>query len=231
MHAELGELALERGSGGKRKEKHLRAAWSKRLMGVLTWLVLAATGVAVVLMAVIAADPTVPFNPYPPPTPSPVPTPVPTATRTPAPPTATPTATSPPFATPTPLHPATLTPTPGPTMPFSFTVEYGPSPPALDCTAPFLAGAVVDQEEQELVDYPIHVWGPSLDTIVRSGNDSRYGPSGWRVDLPADAGAGVWYVQLHLYNIYRAHPPLSPIVQVRLDDNCRQALILFRASP
>ncbi len=200
-------------------------------MGVLTWLVLAATGVAVVLMAIIAVDPTVPFNPYPPLTASPLPTTPPTATRAPRTPTPTATATALPYVTPTALRPATLTPTPMPTMPFSFTVEPGPRPPLLDCSRPLLAGAVVDQEGEALVDYPLHVWGPSLDTIVRSGSDSRYGPSGWRVDLPADAAAGIWYVQLHLYNIYRAHPPLSPIVQVRLDDNCRQAFILFRARP
>lgn len=211
----------------------LRTAWSKWLAHVLTGLVLAATVAAVVLMAVIAVDPTVPFNPYPPPTASPPPTAPPTPTRLPRTPTpaATATATALPFVTPTALRPATLTPTPAPTMPFSFTVEPGPRPPLLNCSQPLLAGAVVDQNGEALVDYPLHVWGPSLDTIVRSGSDTRYGPSGWRVNLPANAEAGVWYVQLHLYNIYRAHPPLSAIVEVRLREECRQAFVLFRANP
>lgn len=184
-------------------------------------------------MAIIAIDPTVPFNPYPPPTASLPPTALPTATRAPRTPTltATATATAPPYVTPTALRPATLTPTPAPTMPFSFTIELGPQLPLLDCSQPLLAGAVVDREGEALVDYPLHVWGPSLDTIVRSGSDSRYGPSGWRVDLPADAGVGAWYVQLHLFNVYRAHPPLSAIVELRLDEECRQAFVLFRARP
>ncbi len=209
-------------------------AWWNRAIHILTLLVLAATAIAVVLMAMIAVDPVVPFNPYPPPTPSTAPAPLPGAAKR-----VTPTATTTPesaatprlFSTPTPLRPATATPTTPPTMPFSFTVQPGPNPPLLNCRQPLIAGAVLDRAGEALLDYPVHLWGPSLDTIVRSGSDTRYGPSGWLVELPQGATDGPWYVQLHLFNIRRAHPPLSNIVELHLGEDCPQAFVQFREVP
>lgn len=209
-------------------------AWSNRLAHVLTLLVLAATGIAILLMVVIAVNPSVSFNPYPPSTLAPLPSlsPSPTATARMRTPTPAATLTPLPYVTPTPLRPSTATPTPELVMPFSYTTNIGSSPPLLNCTRPLLSGSVLDEEEEDLIDYPIHVWGPSLDTIVRSGSDTRYGSAGWSVDLPeGGAVAGPWYVQLHLYDIRRAHPPLSGVVELHLDEDCPQAYVLFQASP
>ena len=92
-------------------------------------------------------------------------------------------------------------------MPFSATVRPGPLPPLLDCSRALLAGTVTDQGGEDLVGYPVHVWGPGVDTVVLSGSASAYGPSGWEVVGVAEEEQGIWYVQLHLYNLYRAHPP------------------------
>jgi len=116
-------------------------------------------------------------------------------------------------------------------MPFSATVRPGPLPPLLDCSRALLAGTVTDQGGEDLVGYPVHVWGPGVDTVVLSGSASAYGPSGWEVVGVAEEEQGIWYVQLHLYNLYRAHPPLSEIVSIEMTEDCPQALVHFQERP
>jgi hypothetical protein len=116
-------------------------------------------------------------------------------------------------------------------MPFSATVRPGPLSPLLDCSRPLLAGTVTDREGEDLVEYPLHVWGPGVDTVVLSGSAPAYGPSGWEVVGVAEEEQGIWHVQLHLYSLYRAHPPLSEIVSVEMAQDCPQAMVHFRERP
>ncbi len=112
-------------------------------------------------------------------------------------------------------------------MPFSATVEVEAS---AGCRRSVLAGTVRDREGEPLLQYPLHVWGAGLDTIVISGSAPAYGPSGWEVTLPGTA-RGIWYVQLHRYDIAQAHPPLSDIVQIILPTGCHRALVALREQP
>jgi hypothetical protein len=239
------------------RESLRETSWTDRLARVLTFLVLAATGALVLVFAVIALNPAVPFNPYPPTTPfppsrasvttapetrrptalstrSPFPSPTrlrpATATRETRKPTALPARS--PFPSPTPLRPATLLPTPEPAMPFSSTVEGGTSSALLDCDGVLVAGIVLDAEGEALTGYPVHVWGPGVDTIVVSGSAPAYGPSGWEAAATeTEDGDIIWNVQLHVHNIYQAHPPVSGIVRVELPRRCPQAMLLFRERP
>jgi len=207
--------------------------WTDRLARVLTMLALAATVLLVLFYVVIGINPAVSFNPFPPPSPdlfSPHPSPTPEEVRESARPS--PTAVSTPllFTSPTPLRPATPTPIPTPTSPFSVAVTQGPDSSLLDCDYPLLAGRVIDSEGEPLVGYPVHVWASEVhtDTVVLSGSALRYGPSGWEVAATTARRKTTWYVQLHLHNVYRLHPPLSEVVRVELPATCPQALVLFQ---
>ncbi|MBN1954638.1 MAG: hypothetical protein JW900_06260 [Anaerolineae bacterium] len=198
MPEESGELA-----GGR----------SDRLAHLLTLLLLVASGGVVFVYLLIAINPFTPLNPFPPATPTAVATRYGTPTAVEGTPTGErpPTITSPhaAFVSPTPLRPITPTAAPGATMPFSATVQVGRQVTVLDCRQAILAGTVVDAAGEPLIGYPVHVWGPGEDTIAVSGDAPAHGPSGWEV---ASSGmeTGTWYVQLHSYNVYRAHPPFSP---------------------
>ncbi len=183
-------------------------------------MLLLATGVVAVLYLLIAVNPRVFLNPFPPPTARPSATPGVEATATPVP---TPT----PFPTPTALRPATLTPTPEPAFPFTATVETGPVGGAPECQA-MLAGVVLDREGHGLEGYPVHLWtterGIMDDQILFSDRSGR-----WRAVLPAEA-RGLWYVQLHAPDARQIYPPLSAVVAVAFPDSCPQAHITFHAS-
>lgn len=207
----------------------MKEIWGDRLANLLTGLALVATGGLILVFAAIAVNPAFPFNPYPPPIPSPSPRLSPTPTRGSSHPAVTPASSI--LPSPTPLWPATPTPTQEPTMPFSATVEPGAHQPLMDCSRPLLAGTVTDREGEPLMGYPLHVWGPGVDTIILSGSAPAYGPSGWEVAMSEEETEGVWFVQLHLYNIYRTHPPLSPIVRVALSETCPQAMVRFQEQP
>jgi len=213
-----------------------------RLAHVLTVLMLAATGLAAAAILALLVNPALPFNPYPPPAalplpdataPGPVEGPVPTPTGTPVTVASGGATAGPmrlPLPTPTPLHPATLTPTPQANWPFSATIVYGPGP-LLDCAGPRIAGAVSDRQGEPLRGYPLHVWGPGTEMIVRSASAPTYGPAGWVVSPTVGTEAGTWYVQLHLDSAYFAYRPLSAIVPVILPADCPQALVLFEEAP
>lgn len=202
----------------------MRRTRSDRLANGLTLLVVAATGVLAFLYVAIALNPAVVFNPYPPPSA--------------APPLWPPTPTSPPiaaastsapraFPSPTPLRPATLTPTPEPGRPFSATVQPGPYPPLLDCTSAGIVGSVTDWQGEPLVGYPVHVWGPGVQSIALSGSAPGYGPSGWQVAVSVDEEGATWFAQLHLYDVHQVHPPLSNPVSFVLPETCPQVLVFF----
>jgi len=174
---------------------------------------------------VIAFRPTVSINPFPPlsPLPSPSTTTGP-GTSSPIRLSPSPSSAARPAPTPTPLVPTTPTPTPAPTFPFTASVGLGPSD---DCGWAGLVGEVEDREGEPLEGYPIHVWGPGLETIVLSGSAPAYGPSGWEVVITDTGGpiSGTWFVQLHQYNVYHHHPPLSAIVRVELPGTCSESLV------
>ena len=92
-----------------------------------------------------------------------------------------------------------------------------------------LAGTVSDAEGEPLEGYPVHVWGPVGETILLSGSTPDYGPGGWAYILPRSKvpALSVWSIQLHLHNVYRSHPAVSSIIEVRLSGDCREALTLI----
>lgn len=194
-------------------------------------LLLLASGALLGGYVAIAVNPYVPINPYPPPLPSSTPTRT-TAEIAPSPSPSLPhpRATSiSHFLTPTPIHPTTPTPTPTPTMPFTATVERRASE---TCRRLELAGTVTDQEGAPLEGYPVHVWGPGVNRIVLSGSDPTYGPSGWSVTLVAlEKGnisvRGTWYAQLHRYDAYRGHPPLSTVVRIEMTGTCSESIAVI----
>jgi len=190
-----------------------------RVLNGLALALVVATGLVGVLYAVIAVEPMMPLNPFPPPTAPPSPTPTVGATATPVP---TPT----PFPTPTALRPVPLTPTPEPSYPFTATVETGPLNGTSDCQA-MLRGVVLDREGHGLEGYPVHLWAAEADPapddrILFSDRSGR-----WQIALPAGA-RGLWYVQLHAPDARQVYPPLSPIVAVALPDTCPRATVEFR---
>ena len=190
-----------------------------RVLNGLALALVVATGLVGVLYAVIAVEPMMPLNPFPPPTAPPSPTPTVGATATPVP---TPT----PFPTPTALRPAPLTPTPEPSYPFTATVEAGPLSGTSDCQA-MLRGVVLDREGHGLEGYPVHLWAADAapapdDRILFSDRSGR-----WQIALPVGA-RGLWYVQLHAPDARQVYPPLSPIVAVALPDTCPRATVEFR---
>jgi len=133
----------------------------------------------------------------------------------------------PPFVTPTPLLPLPLSPTPRPVMPFSATSVQGlEALPMVEDCQPLIAGTVTDAQGEPLTGYAIHVWGPGLETIVRSGSTLDYGPSGWEVE--GMEGEGVWTVQLHRYDVRQVHPAVSDVVYVTLPEVCPQAAVHFQ---
>lgn len=194
------------------------------MLNGLALVLVGATVAVMVLYVAIAADPTGPFNPFPPPTALPSPTALPEP--------GTPEGTvlvlgSLPIPSPTPLRPATLTPTPEPVFPFTVMVETGPVGTGLACRA-MIVGSVADGEGRGLEGYPLHLWAAeaefaSAETVLFSDAAGR-----WQVLLPAEA-RGMWYIQLHAPDSRQIYPPLSPVVVVVLPATCPQARVTFRA--
>lgn len=179
-------------------------------------------------LIVIAINPRTPLNPFPPPasslvTPSPSAMPV---TRRPTPDGVSPLAT--PAVRPTPTLLALDMPTPSatPAAPFTSTVEVRAVP---DCEEIVVAGTVRDAEGEPLEGYPVHLWGPVGEEILISGSSPEYGAGGWAVALPRTKVPmfSAWFIQLHQHNVYRSHPSLSSIVEVRLSGDCEEGLTLI----
>jgi len=194
----------------------------ERVLNGLALALAIATGLVGVLYVMIAVEPTMPLNPFPPPTATPTPAPLPEPE--PSGETATPSPTPSPFPTPTPLRPSPLTPTPEPTYPFTATVEV--SPGATDCRAA-MTGTVIDRQGRGLEGYPVHLWAAetefALYETVLFSDVAGY----WQAPLPAGAH-GIWYVQLHAPDAHQVYPPLSPVVAVALSNVCPRATVAFR---
>ena len=216
-----------------------------RLFNIVSVVMLALTIIVVLCYILIAVNPFLPINPFPPdpnrflvasltPTPTPTrdlvatwtPTATPTVTPTP-PPSFTPTVTP----TPAPLQStATLIPTRTPTprvtrspWPFTYEIEY--QTPIHGCAWMGVAGTVEDIDGNPLVGYPIHVWGGGIDLLVNSGDAQMYGDSGWEqffTNRPV-AVNGVFRVQIHSRDNPN-HPPISGEIILNFPGYCSQSL-------
>ncbi len=216
-----------------------------RLFNLVSVVMLGLTIITVVCYILIAVNPFLAINPFPPDrnrfvvasiTPLATisrtlaatwtPTPTPTASPTP-PPSFTPTIT----ATPeplqaTPTRTATPTPTPRVTIspwPFTSKVEY--ETPLHGCAWMGVAGTVEDLDGNPLKGYPIHIWGGGLDVVINSGDDQMYGDSGWEqyfLDRPT-AVNGVFRVQIHSKDNPN-HPPISGEIILNFPGYCSQSL-------
>ncbi len=217
-----------------------------RLFNTLSLIMLALTVIVILCYILIAINPYLPFNPFPPPprkiavvatntpTPtaerSPIPTWTPTATPT-ITPTPPPTFTPTPTRTPTPITPtptATSTPTPTPRVtrsPWPFTYELTYETPIYGCNWLGVAGTVVDIDGNPLRGYPIHVWGGGIDVVVNSGDKQSYGDSGWEqffLNYPMEVN-GVFRVQIHDKDNPK-HPPVSQEIVLNFPGFCSKSL-------
>lgn len=177
---------------------------------------------------IIAINPQSSLNPFPPAT-SVIATPSPTAaSATLCPPTVAFSAVATPSVRPTPTRMDLDLPTPTatPTFPFTSTVEVRARP---DCEEIVLAGTVRDAEGEPLEGYPVHLWGPTGEAILISGSSPDYGAGGWAFALPRAKvpSLSTWFVQLHEQSVYRSHPSMSSIVEVRLSGDCEEGLTLI----
>lgn len=218
-----------------------------RVFNMLSLVMLGFTVVTLLCYVLIAINPYLPINPFPPApnafvvaTTTPLPTPTRTliATWT---PTATPTVTP----TPPPSFTPTITPTPAPTTPppptstdeptatstprvtrspYPFTYEVTYETPYYGCAWTGVAGTVEDLDGQALLGYPIHVWGGGIDTVVYSGDKQLYGDSGWEqyFNNAPMAVKGVFRVQIHAKE--GNHPPISPEIVLDYPGYCSGAL-------
>jgi len=217
------------------------------LVNALTIAVLVAMVCLVVFYGLIALNPFISLNPFPPPTLVPtayVPTPTETpesgslggATWTPthtptATPTCGPTKTPSPTLTPsvTPTWPPTATPTPRVTRsPWPFTAEVTLGMPQYGCSWTGVAGHVQDLDGNPLIGYPIHVWGAGIDVVVTSGADARFNTiyghdAAWEQFF--DASPKPLEVRVQLHDPDRAeHPPISEEIVVNMPGYCNGAL-------
>ncbi len=219
-----------------------------RLFNTLSLVAMGLTVLTLVCYILIAVNPNLPINPFPPDperfivatvTPSPTPSRTPVATWT---PTATPTVTP----TPPPSFTPTITPTPEPTIPstptatptltpsptprvtrspypFSYDLSY--ETPYYGCAWMGVAGTVVDIDGNALIGYPIHVWGGGIDVVVNSGDKPLYGDSGWEQffnSAPQEV-RGVFRVQIHSRDNPN-HPPVSPEIALDFPGYCSKSL-------
>jgi hypothetical protein len=219
-----------------------------RVFTILSLVLLGLTVVVLVFYALIAMDPYLPLNPFPPrsevvvvatvtPSPTVTHTPVatwtstatPTITPTP-PPSFTPTITPTPEDTSTPVPTETPEPTAAPTprvtrSPYPFTYQVTYETPYYGCAWTGVAGTVEDIDGNPLIGYPVHVWGGGIDTVVTSGDKQIYGDSGWEQffnNAPQEI-RGVFRVQLHSRDNPN-HPPVSQEIVLDFPGYCSTAL-------
>lgn len=209
------------------------------IYNALTLFFLAATVAVCLITVLLVQDPTLPFNPFPPPTPRPTPTlfvlgeAVQNPHESPA-PTALPTATPTPLLIATPTIPPTLT---GVTPPlatytpaaFPFTLQdgayaYTQYTGEQGCDYMAIAGQVFDLNGEPLKFIPIHIRDMEgfFETIVFSGSAPQYGPSGYEVQLNTSPYEAEFIVQL----ISETARPLSDEVVVRTRASCAENLII-----
>lgn len=221
-----------------------------RLFNTLSLVMLGLTVMTIICYILIAINPYLPINPFPPDprqiavvatnTPLPTATPESIATWT---PTATPTVkptppatfTPLPTGTPTPITPsptatATATPTPRVTRsPRPFTYELTYESPYYGCAWMGVGGAVLDLDGNPLNGYPVHVWGGGIDVIVYSGDKQIHGDSGWEqffMGQPQELN-GIFRVQLH--DKFGNHLAISDEIVLNFPGYCSKsmAVIIF----
>ncbi len=208
------------------------------IYNALTLFFLAATIAVCLLTVLLVQNPTLPFNPFPPPTPRPTPTlfVLEEAAQNPEPVTmAPPTATATPLliATPTvPFLPTDITPLPLATYTpaaFPFTLQdgayaYTQYTGEQGCDYMAIAGQVFDLNGEPLKFIPIHVRDVEgfFETIVFSGSAPQYGPSGYEVQLNTSPYEAEFIVQL----ISETARPLSDEIAVRTRASCAENLII-----
>jgi len=214
---------------------------------VLTIVALVATVCLTGFYGLIAVNPFIALNPFPPPTRiAMLELPTPTETSTPGPPTRTPTQTPTITLTPGPTNTRTPTltpsitptwpptsppPTPTPRVtrsPWPFTYELSLGTPPLGCGWTGVAGHVQDLDGNPLIGYPLHVWGAGIDTVVNSGADSglntRYGnQAAWEQFF--DGNPKPMEIRVQLHDPYRSdHPPISEEIVINMPGYCGAAL-------
>lgn len=219
-----------------------------RLFNVLSLVMLGLTIITIFCFILIAVNPYLPINPFPPaprevavvatntPTPTIESTPIATWTPT-LTPTVTPTPpatfTRTPTSTPTPVTPsptatATATATPRVTRsPWPFTYELEYETPYYGCAWLGVAGTVQTIDGDPLNGFPIHIWGGGIDVVVNSGTKQIYGDSGWEqffLSQPQELN-GIFRVQIHSRDNPN-HPPISEEVVLNYPGYCSKALAL-----
>jgi len=211
------------------------------LLNLFTMLVILATLFAGGVILALYVDPTLPFNPFPPPqTATPVPSLTPTFTAPPA-TREVPTATPAPSATPTPTPQPSPTPVvvlPTPT-PFPYVVQPGTPTYTQNflneagCQWMGVAGQVLGPDNEPVLDVWVRLGGSlegnDFDLTALPGSAPGYGPGGYEFQLsdhPIASQDQVW-VQL----VDPLGSPLSEQVFLRTSDLCEENLILVNWVP
>jgi len=213
-----------------------------RLFNLLTFVMLGLTVLTLAFYSLIAVNPYISINPFPPgtkvamlvlPTASPTPegynapptwTPTSTPTITPTPPpTFTPTATATPGPTSTPRP--TRTPTPRVTRsPYPFTAELTYETPYYGCNWAGVAGLVQDLDGNALTGYIVHISGGGFDKGIEAGEFQMYGDSGWEQffnNYPIEV-SNEYRVQLHDKN--EPHEPVSDVIMLDFQGYCSKSM-------
>lgn len=151
-------------------------------------------------------------TPTPPPSDTPIFTETPTPTLTPVGPSPTPTYTEPPFAFVLQGNQVTFVPQ------FVY--------PSQSCNWQGIAGQVFGLSSEPLTGLLVHVWGSGIDTIVTSGTNPNYGPSGWEQFVDNRPNGNEYFVQL-------MHPDtrvLSDVIRIVFPNSCagNLALVYFQ---
>lgn len=221
------------------RERRRRKRQPLTIYDLVSLFFLAATGGVIAITVILIQNPTVPFNPFPPPAPQPTPTLFllndtgevggqlpPTWTPSPLPtdvPTSTPRATA--TQTPTPRPTATGMAQPGAThtlslYPFTLqneAVTYTQNPNEQGCAWMSIAGQVFDLNGEPRKNLPILVTGDDFgDAIAWSGSAPQWGESGYEVFLNSTPYEAEFGVQL----LNTTGMPLSEVIVVRTLSSC-----------
>jgi len=227
------------------------------LPDVITAIFILLTVGVIAYVLLLIADPESPLNPLARPTFSPIlviatdlPTNTPTITPTPLPPTPTPLASATPTITPThiptstPLPSATpvlsvptaagkvsLSPTPSGAVSYiAKPITYQGNQTADGCKWSSIAGTVLDQAGNPVVGIAVHVLGGggTIDETHYSGQERRFGPSGFEAFLGTQPREDDYTVQL----LGQTGTPLSAPVPIHTKTGCQQnvAFVTFQQS-
>lgn len=197
-----------------------------------------ATLAVIVASILLARNPSVAWNPFPPGSPPPTPTLVaiaelPTRTPTAAPPTATlaplPSATPSPFPSPTILPESFSGPTNTPSR-FPFTLQnesvgFISNPNGLGCNWLGVVGQALDLSGEPALQLAVQVKGEGFEWIAFTGSAPAYGASGFEVKLGPAVREAEFEVQLYS----TTGVALSEPIVIRTSTDCQQntAVVVF----